>query len=96
MKGRHLDPPAGHPELLRTRGAIGWAKEAGVRRLKRLGIALVLALLLTLLNMVASVLAGSRPNLPTVETQRDCPERNGETHYLYMKDDGRIVRCLDG
>jgi hypothetical protein len=72
----------------------GKDKEAAVRRLRKLGIALVLALLLTLLNMVASVLAGSGPSLPTVETQRDCPELNGETHYLYVDDDGLIVRCL--
>lgn len=65
-----------------------------MRRLRRLGIALVLALLLTLANMVASVLAGPGSSPPTVQTQRDCPERNGETHYLYVDGDGRIVRCL--
>ncbi len=65
-----------------------------MRRLKRLGIALVLALLLTLANMAASVLAGSGPSPLTIQTQRDCPELNGETHYLYVDDDGLIVRCL--
>ena len=70
------------------------AKEAAVRRLRKLGIALVLALLLTLLNMVASVLAGSGPTPLTIQTQRDCPELNGETHYLYVNGDGNIVRCL--
>ena len=63
-----------------------------MRRLKKLGIALVLALLLSLLNMVASVLAGPGPTLPTVQSQCDCPELNGETHYLYLNDDGQIVR----
>ena len=65
-----------------------------MRRLKRLAIALVLALLLTLGNMVASVLAGPGPSLPTVQTQRNCPERNGETHYLFVDDEGHIVRCV--
>ena len=66
-----------------------------MRRLKKLGIALVLALLLTLLNMVASVLAGSGATPLAIQTQRDCPEQNGETHYLYVNGDGHIVRCLD-
>ena len=66
-----------------------------MRRIKKLGIALVLALLLTLLNMAASVLAGSGPTPVTIQTQRDCPEQNGETHYLYVNDDGHIVRCLN-
>jgi hypothetical protein len=65
-----------------------------VRRLKKLGIAVVLALLLSLANMAASVLAGPGPSLPTIETQRDCPELNGETNYLYVDDEGQIVRCL--
>ena len=65
-----------------------------MRRLRKLGIALVLALLLTLANMAVSVLAGSGPSPLTVQTQRDCPELNGETHYLYVTEDGQIVRCL--
>ena len=70
------------------------SREAGA--LRKLGIALVLALLLILVPMVAGVFLdrpGSSP--PTVLTQRDCPERNGETHYLYVDGEGRIVRCLD-
>lgn len=65
-----------------------------MRRLKRVGIAVVLALLLSLANMAAGVLAGSGPSLPTVQTQHDCPELNGETQYLYTDDKGQIVRCL--
>ncbi|MDA0988384.1 MAG: hypothetical protein O2783_04510 [Chloroflexi bacterium] len=65
-----------------------------MRRLKKLGIAMVLALLLTLANMAASVLAGPGPSLLTIQTQRDCPEQNGETHYLYTDGQGQIVRCM--
>ena len=65
-----------------------------MRRLRNLGIAVVLAMLLSLANMAASVLAGPGPSLPTIETQRDCPEQNGEFNYLYMDDEGQIVRCL--
>jgi len=66
-----------------------------VRRLKRLGIATVLALVLTLLNIVASVLADpSGPELPTVQTQRNCPEQNGETRYLYVNAQGQTIRCV--
>lgn len=65
-----------------------------MRRLKKLVIAMALALLLTLLNMVASVLAGSEPSPLTIQTQRDCPELNGETHYLYVDDEGYVTRCL--
>jgi len=65
-----------------------------VRRLRNLGIAVVLAMLLSLANMAASVLAGPGPSLPTIETQSDCPELNGETSYFYVNDENQIVRCL--
>ena len=65
-----------------------------MRRLKKLGIAVVLALLLSLANMAASVPAGPGPSLPTIETQSDCPELNGETSYLYVNDENQIARCL--
>lgn len=55
---------------------------------------MVLAMLLSLANMAASVLAGPGPSLPTVQMQRDCPELNGEFGYLYVDGEGQIVRCL--
>ncbi|MBI2856593.1 MAG: hypothetical protein HYX93_07090 [Chloroflexi bacterium] len=62
--------------------------------MRKLLVATVLALLLSLANMAASVVAGPGPVSPSVINQRDCPHRDGEPTYLYVADGGQVVRCL--
>lgn len=62
--------------------------------MRKLLVATALALLLSLANMAAGVLAGPGPVPPSVINQRDCPQRDGEPSYLYVTNGGQVVRCL--